>query len=282
MQLETFRGPDLAFVVKQVRHALGADAMIVRSDRVHNGSIELVEVLAARPEDIDAFSKKLDGGRAAALRAKDRRRVGPYTVAFVGPAGGGKTTTAIKVALSPAGVAGRRIGLITLDTHRVGGIEELQTYAEITKLPLEVLYSPADVPDALTRLAGMDVILVDTPGRAPGGMSTAGTPRSALWTRTRCTSFCRRGSERRRPVDGFAAGRHWPDARPADQTGRGARASRCRGTRGVHRSAHEVGGRWARHSGRARVGTRAGARGAGHARARDERRCPPCRLTGAP
>lgn len=169
MQLETFRGPTLAFVLKQVRAVLGEDAMIVRSESVTRGGQKLVEVLAADPKAIETFRKRLDGGRAAAIRARGRSRKGPYRVAFVGPAGAGKTTTTVKVAMSPRGVAGRRVGFVTLDTYRVGGIEELQTYAEITNLPLEVVYHPSEVAGALERLAHVDVVLIDTPGRSFDG-----------------------------------------------------------------------------------------------------------------
>lgn len=169
MQLDTFRGPTMSSVLSQVRLALGDDAMIVRSENVHRGGTSSVEVLAGRPEDIEAFAQKLDGGRAAAVRASGRKRIRPYTLAFVGPAGAGKTTTTIKVALHPRGIGKRRVGLITLDTFRVGGIEELQTYGEIASLPVEVIYHPSEVAATLKRLAGVDLILVDTPGRPPKG-----------------------------------------------------------------------------------------------------------------
>jgi flagellar biosynthesis protein FlhF len=169
MRLETFRGPELRIVTRQIRQVLGEDAMIIRTRVVRGERGDEVEVIAARPQDIEALKQSLDGGRAAATRARDRKKVGPYVVALVGPAGAGKTTSLMKVALSPQGVAHRKVGLLTLDTYRVGALEEIQTYAEIADLPVEVAYAPADARAAVARLRGRDVILVDTPGRGFGG-----------------------------------------------------------------------------------------------------------------
>ncbi len=161
MQLETFRGPELRQVVRQVRRVIGDDAMIVRSGVINTPTGEVVEVVAARPEVIAAFKETLDGDPTDA----DSKRIGPYIIALVGPSGGGKTSAAIKIALSPVGVGDGRVGLLGLDTHRVGAITELQTYSEIAGLPLEVVYDRFQVPGALKRFRNLDVIIVDTPGR---------------------------------------------------------------------------------------------------------------------
>ncbi len=165
MQLETFRGRDLPSVMRLVRAALGGDALILTTHALHEPEGRAFEVVAAKPEALEAFRRSLDGGLAAARRARTRSRVGPYTVALVGPSGAGKTTTAVKLALHPKGLGGRKIGFVTLDTYRVGALEELQTYAEITSVPMEVAYSEEDVGPALERLRDRDVVLVDTPSR---------------------------------------------------------------------------------------------------------------------
>jgi flagellar biosynthesis protein FlhF len=172
MQLESFRGNELHKVIKQVRLALGDDAMIVHTHVTRGSQGNVVEVIAAHSDSVEAFKDRLDGAKAAAERAKTRKRVGPYLVALVGPGGAGKTAALMKVALNPRGVAHKKVGLLTLDTYRVGALEEIQTYAEISDIPLEAAYTPEDARQALQRLRGRDVVLVDTPGRGFGGGTT--------------------------------------------------------------------------------------------------------------
>ena len=105
MQLETFRGPELRQVVRQVRRVIGDDAMIARSGVISTPTGEVVEVVAARPEVIAAFKERLDGHTTHV----DSKRIGPYIIALVGPSGGGKTSAAIKIALSPVGVGDGRV-----------------------------------------------------------------------------------------------------------------------------------------------------------------------------
>jgi flagellar biosynthesis protein FlhF len=62
---------------------------------------------------------------------------------------------------------GSRTGLLTLDTFRVGAVEQIQQYAEISNVPVEVAYDAHDVQGALKRLEGCDVVIIDTPGRSP-------------------------------------------------------------------------------------------------------------------
>lgn len=174
MQLETFRGRDLNAVIRHVTRTLGDDAMIVRNEVLKRRSGDIVEVVVAHPEALESFKRGIDGGLAAAKRAQTRKSIGPYIIALVGPPGAGKTTTAVKLALHPRGVGNRSVGLITLDTYRVGGIEELQTYAEIMDLPLEVVYHRREVRTAVARLRDRQVILVDCPGRTAEGLSWTG------------------------------------------------------------------------------------------------------------
>lgn len=168
MQLETFRGSEPRKVAQQVREVLGEDAMIIRTRNRKTGGREVVEVVAASAASVESFRQRLDGGRGVSeRRQRGLRRVGPYVVALVGPTGAGKTTAAMKMALHPRALGQRKVGLVTLDTFRPGAVEELQTYAEIAGLPMEVLYHSQELPAALQRLRDRDVIVVDTPGRSP-------------------------------------------------------------------------------------------------------------------
>jgi len=86
-------------------------------------------------------------------------------LAFVGPTGVGKTTTLAKLAAHFSLYRNQRTGIITIDTYRIGAVEQLRTYADITGIPIEVVMTPKEMPEALERLADREVILVDTAGR---------------------------------------------------------------------------------------------------------------------
>jgi flagellar biosynthesis protein FlhF len=87
---------------------------------------------------------------------------------LVGPTGAGKTTTIAKLAAHAALVEGRRVRLITLDTFRVGGVEQIRTFADLIGVDLTVLDNPADLADSIDQSEDSDELtLVDTAGRSP-------------------------------------------------------------------------------------------------------------------
>ncbi len=59
------------------------------------------------------------------------------------------------------------MGLITVDTYRIAAVEQVRTYAQIIDLPMEVVSTPQEMQQAVTRLADLDLILMDTAGRSP-------------------------------------------------------------------------------------------------------------------
>lgn len=88
-------------------------------------------------------------------------------VALVGPTGMGKTTTVAKLAANLKLMEHGRVGLITLDTFRVGAVGQLQTYADIMELPLIVASSADQMREALAQLEACDIVLIDTAGCSP-------------------------------------------------------------------------------------------------------------------
>ncbi|MDD2697811.1 MAG: flagellar biosynthesis protein FlhF [Arcobacteraceae bacterium] len=85
---------------------------------------------------------------------------------FVGPTGVGKTTTIAKLAARYAYKMGMeyKVGIITLDSFRVGAIEQLKAYANIMRLPLEIVKKSEDLVEAILRLQDCHYILIDTAG----------------------------------------------------------------------------------------------------------------------
>lgn len=85
---------------------------------------------------------------------------------FLGSTGVGKTTTIAKLASKLKLEENANIALVTADTYRIAAVEQLKTYANILSVPLEVIYSPNELGEALDELNHYDICLVDTAGRS--------------------------------------------------------------------------------------------------------------------
>lgn len=176
---ERFRGADLTRVADRARRTLGDDVMILHTRTVRDGGVPMVEVLAAPSTTIDRVRARLTPAPFPVnMRKADGR---PYCIALVGPTGAGKTTTAAKLAVRRGMFGAARPGLLTIDTYRVGGMEQLATYAELADVPFEVVYDAREVDAAMKRLSGTcDVIIIDTPGRSPASAELTERWRSLL------------------------------------------------------------------------------------------------------
>ena len=87
-------------------------------------------------------------------------------VALVGPTGVGKTTTAAKLAAQYAITHKKSVAMLTLDTYRVGAVEQLATYARILDVPLAIAMSLDDVESLIAKHEDKDLIVIDTVGRS--------------------------------------------------------------------------------------------------------------------
>ncbi len=170
MRVERYAGRTVAETLRRLRTDLGEDALVLRTVSTASG----VEIVAARPGELERFERSLKA-RAPAGPSGRRARV----VALVGPTGSGKTTTVAKLALHAGAFAGARVGLVSLDTYKIGAFDQIQTYADLADLPLEVLAEPDEVDGAMSRLGRCDVILIDCPGRTPNA-----APGERSWRRT--------------------------------------------------------------------------------------------------
>lgn len=171
MRVERFMAADVARALEKIRKRLGDDALVLSTSSRAGG----VEVLATTEDDVRRFERTL---RAPVVTRPQMRR--SRVIALIGPTGSGKSTTAAKLALSDAAFGGSRVGLITMDTYKIGAFDQIQTYADLADLPLELVSDPREVYGALSRLEDCDVVIIDTPGRAPGATAAERVWREAV------------------------------------------------------------------------------------------------------
>lgn len=88
--------------------------------------------------------------------------------ALVGATGVGKTTTTAKLAALCARQYGPgSVGLITLDTYRVGAHEQLRSFGRMLGVVAHLAHDRAALEDLLGLLGGKKMVLIDTTGVAP-------------------------------------------------------------------------------------------------------------------
>lgn len=88
---------------------------------------------------------------------------GKQVVACIGPTGVGKTTTLAKLAAKARLDLGKSVGVISLDTFRVGAVEQWQRYADLMGLSIHVASDPESFRRALSQDTA-ELLLIDTPG----------------------------------------------------------------------------------------------------------------------
>lgn len=85
--------------------------------------------------------------------------------ALIGPTGVGKTTTVAKLAAQCVKAYGTQsVGLITLDTYRVAGFEQLRAYGRMLGVVAHLAHDRAALQDLLQLLANKRMVIIDTAG----------------------------------------------------------------------------------------------------------------------
>ena len=205
MRLRTFTAPTIGEAMRQVRTALGDDAVILSTEPVGK-LVKLVAAVEPAPpaaatksappatgDDIEtalhyhgvpkaladrllATAGELDGGSpqqalTAALRARfDFRslieRKPTKPILLAGLPGAGKSATLAKLA-ARAKVNGWSATAVTCDLAKAGAIEQLATYAKALQIPAFRAKDAATLRRAVAKADANGLILIDTLGTNP-------------------------------------------------------------------------------------------------------------------
>jgi flagellar biosynthesis protein FlhF len=103
--------------------------------------------------------------------------------ALIGPPGCGKTTTLVKLAIQQGVARGRAVRLISTDTHRIGGAEQLRAYATILGATFHAVESTAALAQAIEAAAPETLVLIDTPGYSAAMLRDLGGDLAAFLNR---------------------------------------------------------------------------------------------------
>lgn len=87
-------------------------------------------------------------------------------VVFVGPTGAGKTTTIAKLAADFALRQNKKVVLVTLDTYRMGAVDQLRIYGDIMRVPVETAENERELKAIVQKHADKDLLLIDTAGKS--------------------------------------------------------------------------------------------------------------------
>lgn len=88
---------------------------------------------------------------------------GGFKAMLVGPAGVGKTTTLAKMAAQLV-MDHKPVTVITCDTNRAGGVEQLTAFTDILNIPLQIAENPQQLQKIIAETNTDDSLLIDSFG----------------------------------------------------------------------------------------------------------------------
>jgi flagellar biosynthesis protein FlhF len=160
---------DVERIMAPLRSEIRSLRSLVRSIAEERGDGDIRGELQAVRQAIAALGRGTDEQSLAAIAAR-----GPLTakstkriVALVGPTGVGKTTSIAKLAARTALVEHKSVAILTLDNYRVGGEDQMRTFADLIGAPLTLVSNPDEMVPAIAAHKGAHRIYIDTAGRSP-------------------------------------------------------------------------------------------------------------------
>jgi flagellar biosynthesis protein FlhF len=118
------------------------------------------------PTNIDSYVLSSIESLISTAKFEVKKTGRPMKVALVGPTGVGKTTCIAKLAVISKILHNLDVGLISIDTYRLGALDQLRIFSEISNIEMLVAYEPSDIPKLINSFKKKDIIFIDTAGRS--------------------------------------------------------------------------------------------------------------------
>lgn len=143
---------------------------LMEAELTEETALEITGKLSAEGLDKD-FHKAMIRAREIAvesltiippLQKTDKRRI----AVFIGSTGSGKTSALVKIAVVNKLMYGADILIVSADTYKVGGAEQLQTFASIAGISYRSVYNPSELAEIVDNEKQRDLIFVDTTGKS--------------------------------------------------------------------------------------------------------------------
>ena len=146
------------FPKREVEVVVGIEEKVTKEEETHGDSLSSLSLSKPKKISDEAVEKFI----------VDVRRPSPVEegkpLIFFGPTGSGKTTHIGKTYIDLLNSSIEDIAVISLDTFRLGAIEQLKIFCSVVDTPFQIAYESDEFRDIVELLSEHRVILVDTPG----------------------------------------------------------------------------------------------------------------------
>ncbi len=117
-------------------------------------------------ENLDHYVVSVISGMINTSKFEVNKNKKPKIISLIGPTGVGKTTCIAKLAVISKILHKLDVGLISIDTYRLGALDQLRIFSEVSNIDLLVAYEPNEMPKLISKFKKKDLIFIDTVGRS--------------------------------------------------------------------------------------------------------------------
>ncbi len=117
-------------------------------------------------ENVDQYVTSVISSMITTSKFEVNKNKKPKVISLIGPTGVGKTTCIAKLAVISKILHKLDIGLISIDTYRLGALDQLRIFSEVSNIDLLIAYEPNEMPKLLSKFKKKDLVFIDTVGRS--------------------------------------------------------------------------------------------------------------------